>query len=43
MVKKTLWASFVMEFLSIDKRVFFSADGGYFTHFKKIGEYFWRF
>lgn len=40
---KTLWASFVMEFLSVDKRVFFSADGGYFTHFKKIGEYFGDF
>ncbi|EAK5214677.1 MBL fold metallo-hydrolase [Campylobacter jejuni] len=40
---KTLWASFVMEFLSVDKRVFFSADGGYFKHFKKIGEYFGSF
>ncbi len=32
-----------MEFLSADKRVFFSGDGGYFTHFKKIGAYFGGF
>lgn len=40
---RTLWASFVMEFKNVDKRVFFSADGGYFTHFKKIGAYFKEF
>ncbi|MFX3626465.1 MBL fold metallo-hydrolase [Campylobacter sp. LH-2024] len=40
---KTLWASFVMEFKSVDKKVFFSGDGGYFTHFKRIGEYFKEF
>ncbi|HDZ5035359.1 TPA: MBL fold metallo-hydrolase [Campylobacter jejuni] len=38
---KTLWASFVMQFPN--KRIFLSADGGYFTHFKKIGEYFGGF
>ncbi|WP_199879661.1 MBL fold metallo-hydrolase [Campylobacter coli] len=42
-LNKTLWASFVMEILSADKRVFFSGDGGYFTHFKKIGAYFGGF
>lgn len=39
---RTLWISFVMEFKNADKRVFFSSDGGYFTHFKKIGDYYFK-
>lgn len=37
-INKTLWSSFVFEFIDSDssKRVFWSADGGYYTHFKKI-------
>lgn len=42
---KSLWASFAFEFktkLGV-KKLFYSADGGYFTHFKRIGEYFGGF
>ncbi len=33
---KTLWASWVIE--SSDRKIFFSGDSGYDTHFKEIGE-----
>ncbi|TQR30658.1 MBL fold metallo-hydrolase [Campylobacter sp. MIT 99-7217] len=42
---KSLWASFVFEFSGKFgvKRLFWSADGGYATHFKKIGDLFGGF
>ncbi len=42
---KSLWASFVVEFSFVEqkKRIFWSADGGYYTHFKEIGEFFGGF
>ncbi|TLD83350.1 MBL fold metallo-hydrolase [Helicobacter trogontum] len=43
---KTLWASFVVEFLPDTpqhKKVFLSGDGGYYTHFKRIGDMFHNF
>ncbi len=35
---RTLWTSYVMEIK--DKRIFLSGDGGYYTHFKEIGDKF---
>lgn len=43
---RTLWASFVIEFCLHTqhyKKVFISGDGGYYTHFKRIGELFCGF
>lgn len=43
---KTLWASFVIEFLGDDSlytKVFLSGDGGYYTHFQRIKEAFGGF
>lgn len=43
---KTLWASFVLEFspnTPQHKKVFLSGDGGYYTHFKRIGDMFQGF
>ena len=43
---KTLWASFVVEFhpyTSFHKKIFLSGDGGYYTHFQRIGEAFGGF
>lgn len=39
---KSLWASFAFEFSGKFglKKLFWSADGGYFTHFKKFGAFF---
>ncbi len=39
--KRTLWASFVLE--SPQLRIFIGGDGGYDTHFAKIGEQFGPF
>lgn len=42
----TLWASFVLEFRAKEGRswrIFLSADGGYYKHFKVIGETFLGF
>lgn len=43
---RTLWASFVLEFCPLEtqcKKVFVSGDGGYYTHFKRIGDLFGGF
>lgn len=42
---KSLWASFAFEFGGEFglRKLFWSADGGYFTHFKKIGDFFHGF
>lgn len=37
----SLWVSYALEFG--DKKVFLSGDGGYYTHFREIGEYFGSF
>ncbi|MCX2716861.1 MBL fold metallo-hydrolase [Helicobacter sp. MIT 21-1697] len=35
---RTLWTSYVLDIK--DKKIFLSGDGGYYTHFKQIGERF---
>lgn len=37
----SLWVSYALELG--DKKVFLSGDGGYYTHFREIGEYFGSF